>query len=242
MVASPSTANPASPPDEALVREALAVLDRCARTIAKQLGGRYTLDDLRGFGHTAIVDLVARFDRQRGVAFAGYARFRLRGAILDGLRREAGLPRSIAQRIRMMQSADRFAEGQADEIANARPTSAQGADARLQGFLQGLATACATGMLTAEGAASHEGPEGDDKRRSPETIVARKQARDRLEQMVLAMPEPDRTILHRHYFLDEDLQDAARAVGLSKGWGSRVHSRAIARLASSFRALTPDDL
>lgn len=221
--------------DDPRVQEALTVLDAVARGLSRQLGGRYDLDDLKGHAHEAIPDLVARFDPARGVSFRGYARLRLRGAILDGLRKESGLPRGVAARLRALEAADLYAEGKAEENAVRVPTAAA-ADARLSSFLRGLATAYATGLV------AREEPEpgavdGGVAQVDPEAVARRGELRTRLLAALDAIGDPEATILRRHYFLDEDLQDAAAHVGLSKSWGSRLHARGIEKLARQLESV-----
>jgi RNA polymerase sigma factor for flagellar operon FliA len=220
------------PLDAALVREAMELLDAVARGVARQIGSRYDIDDLKGYAHEAVADVVAKFDPARGVHFRGFARLRLRGAIIDGLRRESGLPRGVAQRLRALEAADLYVEGQSEENASAnRPTTAAAADARVSSFLKGLATAYATGLVAREG--PEDGATIDDEREvdDPEIAMRRAELRALLDKTLGEIGEPEGTILRRHYFLDEDLQDAAAHVGLSKSWGSRLHARGIEKLA-----------
>jgi RNA polymerase sigma factor for flagellar operon FliA len=217
------------------IQEALTVLDAVARGVARQLGGRFDLDDLKGYAHEAIAELVARFDPARGVSFRGYARLRLRGAILDGLRKESGLPRGVAGRLRALEAADLYADEKGEENAVRAPSAAV-ADARLSSFLRGLATAYATGLVAKE--ESDGAPvEQDASRVDPEAVALRSQLRAKLLAALDAIGEPEGTILKRHYFLDEDLQDAAAHVGLSKSWGSRLHARGIEKLAGHLASL-----
>jgi RNA polymerase sigma factor for flagellar operon FliA len=217
------------------VEEALAVLDVVARGVHRQLGGRCVLDDLKGYAHEAITDVVARFDPARGVSFRAYARLRLRGAIVDGLRRESGLPRGIAARLRAMEAADLYAEEKSEENAVQPPTAAV-ADARLSSFLRGLATAYATGLVAKDEQGATSDPDvaaASD----PELVTARAELRERLSEALDAIGEPEATLLRRHYFFDEDLQEAAAHCGLSKSWASRLHARAIDKLAMRFGSL-----
>lgn len=221
--------------DDARVREALELLDVVARGVARQLGSRFQLDDLKGYAHEAITDVVVKFDPSRGVSFRSFARLRLRGAIIDGLRRESGLPRGVAARLRALEAADLFVDGRAEDHAQRSPT-AEAADSRVQSFLKGLATAYASGLVAREsddGAAVSDEGEAID----PETATARREMRTLLDRALVEIGDPEGTILRRHYFMDEDLQDAAAHVGLSKSWGSRLHARGIEKLSQRIREL-----
>lgn len=233
-----------APADPARIAEAMQALEVTARALSRQLGERFDLDDLKSFGHGAVTEVVARFDPSRGVAFGAYARLRLRGAMLDGVRKEAGLPRGIAERLRALESADLFVEAHAEE--HGAPTrsrlDAKAADERLGTFLRGIATAYAAGLV---GGVGREGEEvadptverGDD----PELGARRAEMRAILEKAMAGIGEQEETILRKHYFEDLDLQDAAASMGLSKSWGSRLHARAIAKLAEKIREMRIDD-
>ncbi|GAC1599295.1 MAG: RNA polymerase sigma-28 factor SigD [Polyangiales bacterium] len=226
---------PPRPPRESpLLREAIDLLDVVARSMARQLGGRFNLDDLKGFAHEAISEVISRFDETRGVSFRSYARLRLRGAMIDGLRRESGLPRGIAARLRALEAADLYVEEKSEETSMAKGGPAEVADQRLSSLMRGLATAYATGLVARDDEPSMI---DDADREDPETHARRKQTRLLLEQALTEIGEPEGTILRRHYFLDEDLQDAAAHLGLSKSWGSRLHARGIEKLSEKLAAL-----
>ncbi len=225
--------------DDPRLGEGLELLDVIARGLGRQLGGRFELDDLKGHAHEALADILGKFDPSRGVTFAAYARLRLRGAIIDGLRRESGLPRGVAARLRALEAADLYVEAKAEENGPQTRASltAELADARLHNFLRGLATAYATGLVARDG--GDDDPEGDPSNapEGPEDQASRSQTRALIEKALDSLGEPEGTILRRHYFLDEDLQDAAAHVGLSKSWGSRLHARGIEKLAAKLQAL-----
>jgi RNA polymerase sigma factor for flagellar operon FliA len=58
---------------------------------------------------------------------------------------------------------------------------------------------------------------------------------DRIRAIVARLPDAERTLVERHYFADETLDQAAAALGLSKSWGSRLHARAIDAIARELR-------
>lgn len=226
--------NPTRRSDDTRVREALGLLDTVARGVARQLGSRFDLDDLKGYAHEAIAEVAAKYDESRGVSFRAFARLRLRGAIIDGLRKESGLPRGVAARLRAMEAADLYVDDKAEEHATQKPATAAEADARVHTFLKGLATAYATGLVAREGGES-TADDGEDA--DPELATSRKEMRALLDRALTEIGDPEETILRRHYFLDEDLQDAAAHVGLSKSWGSRLHARGIDKLSKRLAEL-----
>ena len=227
--------------DPALLREAMSLLDTLARTVGRQLGDRFDLDDLKAHAHEALSDVVVRFDPSRGVAFGAWARLRLRGAILDGVRKEGGLPRGIAARLRALEAADLYVEekGEANGATSRQALDGRTADARLGSFLRGIATAYAAGLVGGRGADGEEISDPTVERTidDPEAQFRRARARELLERAIDAIGDPEATILRRHYFMDEDLQDAAASLGLSKSWGSRLHARGIEKLAEKLREM-----
>src|SRR5262245_17063244 len=83
---------------------ALDLVDAIARRIAREIGGAAELDELLSFGREGLLDAARKFDASRGVPFRGYASFRVRGAILDGVRASARLPRRVHERLRGLES------------------------------------------------------------------------------------------------------------------------------------------
>lgn len=209
---------------DALLREGMELLAHVARQLAKQLGHRVEARELEGHAHEALTTIVDRYDPGRGVAFRSFARLRLRGAMLDGLRKETDLPRGVLGRLRAVEAMDLYAEGKAEEVG-VRADQASAADARLGAYLAGMATAYATG-LACRGEDQRSEAEQDD----PETLTAQREIRARIEQALGEIGDPEATILRRHYLEGDDLVTAAAAVGLSKSWGSRLHARGIEKL------------
>ena len=229
--------------DDPHLVEAMALLDVVARSIGRQIGSRFELDDLKGYAHESIADLIERFEPARGVTFKAYARLRLRGAIIDGLRRDSGLPRGVAARLRAIEAGDLFVHEKSEENGRdgrAQSTTAEVADQRLGNFLRGIATAYATGLVARE--VGGDGGEGamdatSVDQEDPEVQARRSEARTLIDRALDEIGEPEGTILRRHYFFDEDLQDAAAHMGLSKSWGSRLHARGIEKLAIKLREM-----
>jgi RNA polymerase sigma factor (sigma-70 family) len=88
-------------PETPSLRDMLAVKYRpyvlkIAREIAESVGFHVEIDDLVGWGHMGLIEAADRFDPARGVTFRTFAHRRIRGAMLDGMRKEFGLACAIA--------------------------------------------------------------------------------------------------------------------------------------------------
>ena len=79
--------------------ETLDLVEIVARQVGRVIGGAVELDDLRSFGREGLLDAARRYDPSRGVPFRGYANYRVRGAIFDGVRKMSRLPRRVHERL-----------------------------------------------------------------------------------------------------------------------------------------------
>ncbi|HVJ16097.1 MAG TPA: sigma-70 family RNA polymerase sigma factor [Polyangiaceae bacterium] len=229
---------PSDPPE---IRErfdaALDLVESIVRQVARAIGAGVELDELRSFGHEGLLDAARRFDAERGVPFRGYASFRVRGAIIDGVRSLARLPRRTHQRLNGLAAASRTSEGALEDTLAAPPPGATPADAELalRQHLAAMATAAAVGLI----APTAQGEDGDvtalETGDDPESAVARAELVVLLRGAIDELPEQEAQLVRRHYLAGERFDQVAADLGLSKSWASRLHTRAIQRLTKRLR-------
>jgi RNA polymerase sigma factor for flagellar operon FliA len=229
---------PADPPDGRDAPEVLArfqseldLADIVARQVSRRIGPSVTIDDLRSFGREGLLQAARTFDAARGVPFRRWANLRVKGAVFDGIRQWGGLPRRVYRELRAMEAADHVQATYVEEDSANPPSTAEAADARLGSYLAGIATAMALGA----GATGREAAERDSGEPSPEELFGRAELLEYLKRVVTTLPDKERTLIERHYFAGETLEDAAASLGLSKSWGSRLHARAIDALTAELR-------
>jgi RNA polymerase sigma factor FliA len=208
----------------------LDLVDVNARQVARRLAApSVTLDDLRSFGREGLLQAARSFDATRGVPFRRWANMRIRGAMIDGVRQWGHLPRRVYHELRAMSAGDDVQEALVEEHAATPASTPEAADRRLSTYLAGVATAIAVGSI-----AAYEDL-GDERDPSPEELAAKAELVAQVRAVVRRLPDAERTLIERHYFGDETLDHAAASLGLSKSWGSRLHARAIERIASELR-------
>ncbi len=213
---------------EQRVGEGLQLVEQIASQLLRSLGNLARREDLVASGREGLVRAAQRFEPERGVPFRGYASFRIRGAMIDALRRDGQLPRRVHRSLRAMESGMLYSEGQECPPA----PSAEDAERRLDEHLAGMATAMALGLVAERG----YGEEGEvtavASGVTPEQQLANAQLLAEVKAAIAELPDAEATLVRRHYFEGERFDHVAEELGLSKSWASRLHSRAIDRLRS----------
>jgi RNA polymerase sigma factor for flagellar operon FliA len=231
------TAPPKHTPDSPEVLARFAAELDLVDLVARQMGGRagggtVTLDDLRSFGREGLLQAARTFDPAHGVPFRRWANVRVKGAVIDGLRQWGGIPRRLYRELQGMEAGDRMLEAYDEQDAAGPVTSAEAADDRLSSYLAGIATAIAVGTMAAT---PRENVDADGRNVTPEDLLGEAQLLARVKQIVAGLPDQERTLVEKHYFGGETIDEAAASIGLSKSWGSRLHARALEAIGHELR-------
>jgi RNA polymerase sigma factor for flagellar operon FliA len=219
---------------------ALPLVDIIARQILRTLGGAAELEELLSFGREGLWDAARRFDDSRGVPFRGYANFRVRGAIIDGIRASARLSRRTHERLNGLQAAARVSEGAQEDLAAPRAPGAGPAEAEqaLAEHLAAMATAMAAGLI----APTAHGESGErtlvDTSEDPEAAYGNAQLLTLIRDAIAELPHEEAELVRRHYLEGARFDHVAEQLGLSKSWASRLHTRALTRLSKRLRGVS----
>ncbi len=216
----------------------LALVEVLARQVARGLGSAVEVDDLRSYGREGLLDAARKFDAARGVPFRAYANFRVKGAIIDGVRSMAQLPRRAYERLNGLSASLRVSEGAADDaFASPEAQSRAQADLALGEHLAAMAAAMSVGLI----AAPAIGDAGENLQvspaDSPEDAVSRAEILALVRSVIETLPKEEAELVKRHYLEGERFDQVAQSLGLSKSWASRLHTRAMQRLAKKLRSV-----
>ncbi len=185
-------------------------------------------EDLEAAGFRGLVEAHHRYDPARGTQLSTFAYYRVRGAILDEVRRMAHLPRRLHARLKAAQVADGFAEDIAERRKQSGGTSAADAQRDLREYAKLFASSFATDAV-----ATGDEPTDDG---SPEEQLLRQERRALLIERIDALPSRERTLIRGVYFEDREMQAVAADLGVSKSWASRLHARALSLLRDAYEA------
>ena len=228
----PSFAEP-SPDRDRRIREALPLV----RSIADHLRRRYTLsmpfEDLCAFGVTGLVRAMGRFDPSRQASFSTYAYHRIRGAMLDGLRRS---DRQYSFDMRRRLAAERRTnEYLAARSADAPSDSATSPEESLSDLASILSDLTTIHLASSAGRAGIEEMTAD-----PDEEAHQRWIQNRVQQAIASLPEKERHVVELYYYSDDSFGEIGEKLGMSRPWAYRLHKRALRSLRSALAGLADE--
>jgi len=212
-----------------LVEECQGLVRTLAQQVHSKAPSQVELDDLIAYGQVGLAEAARDFDASRGHRFSTFAYYRIRGAIYDGLSKLCGLSRGHYQQVRYQQAAG--------EVLAADAASVQDRDLR---WFRDLSRNLAVVSLIAATGSCDDVPQkaqSDDPRTSPPALAIDKEISQILQQLVNSLPKQESELIRAAYYEGLTLQEAGQSLGISKSWATRLHMRALERLARAMKGL-----
>lgn len=231
---------------ERLLTEHLNLVHHVARQLSRALAAPADFDELVSCGTIGLMNALEAFEPSRGLAFSTFAVPRIRGAILDELRRQDHVPRSVRRKAR--------------EIAQARETLTRifGRPASDNEVAEHLGldvgtlwrwqadTESAVQVSLDHSPSDHDGepalpPEAlsSEAHNSIEDDINREQEKVLLKQALLRLKDQERIVLTLYYFEELKLHEIADVLDLTESRVSQIRAKALGKLRTelaNFRA------
>ena len=226
-----------------LLLEHLPHVRYIARRIHDRLPQSVCLEDLVHAGVLGLIDALNKYDPTKNVQLKSYAKFRIRGAILDSLRGLDWSPRDLRRKARLMEDAHRQLKAKYGRAAT-EPELAKEMGMELEEFfiflrdLRGLdlsslqAEASEDGHATGVLAGHATGPEDD-----PFHICLQGEMKELLAEAIGELPEKERQVLALYYYEELTMKEIGQVLGVGESRVSQIHSAAMVRLRASLRDL-----
>jgi RNA polymerase sigma factor for flagellar operon FliA len=208
-------------------------VEALARRVAASMPHSIDLGDLIQDGMIGLIDAAHRFDESRGIKFETFAERRVRGAMIDALRRDAW-PRGVRRMRRQLEAArEELRRELGCEPSMADLAARVGADeAQLGRTIVRINTIESTSPLaTLDG--TEEGlppillpPESPP----PDRVYERTETRERVRAAIGQLPPRERKVVGMYYFGHVTMKEIGLEIGVNESRVSQLHARAVQRL------------
>ena len=230
-----------------LVSEHLGLVHHIARRVSRTLAVRADFDELVSAGVVGLLGALDAFEPARGLAFSTYATPRIRGAILDELRRHDYVTRSIRRKARELARARETLSRALGRPAEDRDVARHvGVDVetvwRWQADVEQSAhVALDRSTPDRGGLASRAGQPRDvpacDERDAADERLNDQQEAAILRAAILRLTSQERTVISLYYLEDLKLREIADVLELTQSRVSQIHTKALAKLRVELRQL-----
>lgn len=225
-----------------LILDHLPLLQHIVGRMSFDVPGRVQREDLFGWGMRGLIEAADSYDVARGLQFSTHAFPRIRGAILDELRRLDFLPRGRRDRLREVERAVAELEQRhgapptPEEIAKHLGTTTEDVDE----VLHSARVAC---WASLDGGPSEEFGAllTDPKSQDPVGSAEWNEMKALLVGAMNALPEPEKTVITLYYGEELLLKEIGSVLGVTESRVSQIHSRALYRLNRELRKANPSE-
>lgn len=197
------------------------------------------------------MDAIEKFDPTRDNKFKTYAEFRIRGSILDELRAQDWVPRSIREKAKTIERAYAKLESELGRMATDEEMCEELKMSQDE-FYDLVNKAKSVSLLNIDDSASFS--RGDKRlmmgllehRRvsNPFSAVNFKRAQERIKLGIKSLPEKQRLVLSLYYYEDLNLKEIGQVLDVTESRVSQLHTQAVLKLRSKLKDdfYSPDDL
>lgn len=219
---------------EQIIIEYANLVKIVAGRLSMYLGYTVEYDDLVGYGTFGLIDAIDKFDLLKGVKFETYASLRIRGAILDQIRKMDWIPRTLRQKQKKIDQAYQKLELEhgragtdeevaeeigitADELANWQSQTKVTNLISLDEFLE-------------QGAEVRVDTDASSHFEQPERVMEREEMKEVLIQTLEKLTENEKKVITLYYYEDLTLKEISHILEVSESRVSQLHTKALQKM------------
>jgi RNA polymerase sigma factor FliA len=220
-------------PADALVERHADLVRRIAWHLAGRLPSSVEVEDLIQAGMIGLLEAATNFSDGRGATFETYAGIRIRGAMIDALRKLDWAPRSVHRRAREAAVAMREIEGrEGREARDAEVAAAMGISIEdYAKIVQDAATCQVASIDETTGVTEIADVESD-----PLLDTEGGELREAVADAIAGLPERERLVMSLYYDEELNLKEIGAVLGVSESRVCQLHGQALVRLRSRLRS------
>lgn len=228
---------------EALILEYSPLVRQVVERMAIRLPPNISKEELLSAGILGLFDALEKYDSDKGAAFRTYAHMRIKGAILDELRKMDWVSRSVRRDIHKIEDARRSLEIKLGRDANDFEV-AEELEVDLETYYRMTVRANGAGLFSLDGVVPDcfggdfvgFSPEGA----SPWDEVRKKELKKTIAEALEKLPEKEQLIMSLYYYEDLTLKEIAEVMNLTESRICQIHSKVVIKLRTKLKTYYED--
>ncbi len=219
---------------EQIILEYAPLVKVVAGRLSMYLGYNVEYDDLVSYGVFGLIDAIDKFDRNKEVKFETYASLRIRGAILDQIRKMDWIPRTVRQKQKKIDEAIKKIEMQTgknaleEDIAQELGVS----DSELQEWRSQLKVTNVVSLneFIEQGSEPVMDARNNSHFIQPEERIQETELKEKLQEAMQLLTEKERRVILLYYYEDLTLKEISKILEVSESRVSQLHTKALAKM------------
>ncbi|WP_102346920.1 FliA/WhiG family RNA polymerase sigma factor [Bacillus sp. Marseille-P3661] len=229
---------------DSLIRLYMPLVNYHVQRISVGLPKSVNKEDIKSYGLLGLYDALEKFDYTRELKFDTYASFRIRGAIIDGLRKEDWLPRSMREKTKKIEAANERLEQKwmrnvtvkeiADEVGMSEEEVQQ---VVTEGFFSNILSIDENNKDSEESKESIGYTIRDKNTLSPEETIVKEELHAELAKTIQDLNEKEQLVISLFYHEELTLTEIGQVLNLSTSRISQIHSKALFKLRNTLNKI-----
>lgn len=220
---------------EQIIIEYAPLVKIVAGKLSMYLGYNVEFDDLVGYGIFGLIDAIDKFDCTKDVKFETYASLRIRGAILDQIRKMDWIPRTLRQKQKKLDAAIQAIETRSNRTAK-NDEIAKELGISEEELLNWQSQMKITNVISLDEYVEQgsepaiRGGAGVARFEQPETVVEVKEVKELLKESIEQLTEKERKVVLLYYYEELTLKEISLVLEVSESRVSQLHTRALQKM------------
>lgn len=220
---------------EKIILEYAPLVKVVAGRLGMYLGNNVEFDDLVGYGIFGLIDAIDKFDSMKEVKFETYASLRIRGSILDQIRKMDWIPRTIRQKQKQIEAVMRQVEQETGRQATDEEI-ALGLGISDEEYADWQSQMKITGVVSLNEYIEQGSDISNDRVRvpshfeQPEKVMEKHELKEMLMEALELLTEKEKKVILLYYYEDLTLKEISNILEVSESRVSQLHTKALSKM------------
>lgn len=219
---------------EQIIMEYAPLVKLVAGRLHMYLGHNVEFEELTSYGIFGLIDAIDKFDITKEVKFETYASLRIRGAILDHIRRMDWIPRTVRQKQKKIDEAMRTIETRTGKTASDEQIAQELniSEEELLGWQSQLKVTNIVSLneYVEQGTEPVMETRGNSHFIQPEELIEQTELKQMLKKSMKQLTEKESKVILLYYYEEMTLKEISRILGVSESRISQLHTKALSKM------------